>query len=114
LQHCSNLKNKPYEKFIWKAHSEGLTYDEVLELVVAKYSDPPSKYTLYYELKHIAKLCYRWNARHPEGLLKKREEDKRAQEESALAEFYNVEYNWLCNEQFAAQQKAFNKGKRRK
>lgn len=114
LQHCYGLRKKPYERLIWKLHSEGKTYDEVLQVVTSKYKNPPSKFTLYYQLKHLAKLCYRWNAQNPEGLLVKRKEDKQLQEESALAEFYNIEYNWLCNEQFAAQEKMFAKQKRRK
>lgn len=106
LIHCTNLKNRPYEKFIWRLHAEGRTYEEVLAAVHHKYpSRACSIYTLFYQLKTIAKQCYRWNATAHEGLLVKRAEDQAAIEQSALAEFVNHEYNWMINEQYALQEK---------
>lgn len=112
LMNCTNLKNRPYHKFIWKLHSEGATYDEIEAAVRKKYKDPVSKYTLYYEIKDLAKLCYRWNAKHPEGLLRKRAEDKQAMEESVLADFYAEEYNWMINREFAAREVSNGRQKR--
>lgn len=102
LQHCKNLKNRPYHKFIWKLHAEGMTYDEIELHVKKRYKNSVSKYTLYYQIRELARLCYRWNTQNKEGLLRKRAEDKAAIEEKGLEEFYNQEYNWIINREFAA------------
>lgn len=107
LLHCKALKEKPYERFIWKHHANGLTYAEVQKEVKDKYGKAQSMYTIYYQLRDLAKLCYKWNQTHPEGLLVKRAEDKKIIDESGVAEFYKIEYNWLQNEQFAAQEKYY-------
>lgn len=109
LMHCKSLRNRPYHKFLWKLHSEGQTYDEI-EVAIAKKYERVSKYTLYYQIKELAKLCYKWNATHPEGLLVKRAEDKALLEQKGLEEFYATEYNWMINREFAARE---NKNARR-
>jgi hypothetical protein len=110
LIHCANLRNRPYERFIWKLHAGGATYDEIESAVATKYHKTVSKYTIYYQIKDLAKLCYKWNARHREGLLRKRAEDKAAIEEKGLEDFYAEEYNWMINREFAA--KEVTSGKR--
>jgi hypothetical protein len=114
LQHCKNLRrNKSYNYFIWKLHTEGATFTEILEALKRRQpKSVPSRYTLFYDVRRLAKQCYRWNATNPEGLLVKRREDEQKKAESLLAEFENTEYNWLSNEQFAAQEKAFAKQKK--
>jgi hypothetical protein len=104
LIHCTNLKNYPMDKFIWKLHAGGATYDEIEAEVAKKYKDSISKYTIYYRIKRLAKLCYRWNAKHPEGLLRKRAEDKAIIEQKGLEDFYAEEYNWMINKEFAAKE----------
>lgn len=103
LTHCKSLRG--YNRFIWKRHAAGETYSEILDAVSAKYKNAPSLYTVYYQLQHLAKLCYKWNVSHAEGLLKKRREEKEAIEQSALADFYVEEYNWLINRAYAKQMK---------
>jgi hypothetical protein len=113
LTHCQGyIKRSAYDRFIWRLHTEGATYEEIVAQVKKKFKRAPSVYTLYYSIKKIAKLCYKWNATAEEGLLKKREEDAQRIEDSALAEFYNIEYNWLCNEQYAAQERSLGKQKK--
>lgn len=99
LIHCKNLKNKPYNKFIWKHHSNGMTYDELLRHVHKRFGKSVSKYTLYYQIKELAKLCYIWNATSPEGLITKRKEDKDALENRGLEDFYADEYNWILSKE---------------
>lgn len=99
LVHCSNLKNRPYDRFIWQHHADGCTYDELLKLIKQKYGKVCSKYTLYYQIKELAKKCYAWNATNPEGLLVKRREDKVALEDRGLEEFYADEYNWMLSKE---------------
>lgn len=106
LQNCKNLKNRPYHKFIWKLHSEGMTYAEIEAAVKKKYKKSVSIYTLYYQIKDMAKLCYKWNATHHEGLLVKRAEDKAAIEQKGLEDFYAEEYNWMINKEFIAREAA--------
>lgn len=110
LMHCKNLKNRSYSKFIWKLHAAGLTYDEIEARIKQRYKNPVSKYTLYYQIKRLAELCYRWNATHPEGLLVKRAEDRAEIEQKGLEDFYATEYNWMINREFAARE--VNNGKR--
>lgn len=118
LMNCISLKNKPYNKFIWKLHAEGATYDEIEAAVNKKYKNSVSKYTLYYQIKHLAQLCYKWNKTSAEGLLRKRAEDRQEKENSVLADFYAEEYNWMINREFAseeitnAKQKKVKRGKR--
>lgn len=111
LQHCKGLKNDTYRRFIWKLHSEGQTYAEIESAVKRRFRQSVSVYTLYYQIKHIAKLCYRWNKRHSEGLLRKRAEDQQAIAEKGLEDFYSQEYNWMINREFAARE--VTSGKRR-
>ena len=92
------------DKFIWKLHAGGATYDEIEAEVAKKYKDSISKYTIYYRIKRLAKLCYRSNAKHPEGLLRKRAEDKAIIEQKGLEDFYAEEYNWMINKEFAAKE----------
>jgi hypothetical protein len=99
LVHCQNLQNKPYNKFIWKLHAEGATYDELLKQVRKKFGNAPSKYTLYYQIKELAQRCYIWNATNPEGLIVKRKEDKNALEDRGLEDFYADEYNWILSKE---------------
>lgn len=99
LVHCRNLRNRPYDKFIWQLHADGQTYDDILKQIKKQFNRCPSKYTLYYEIKEIAKRCYVWNSTHPEGLLVKRKEDKIALEEKGLEEFYLDEYNWILSKE---------------
>lgn len=112
LLHGQALSRRPYYKFIWKLHSEGRTYQEIADAVKRKYKNAPRISKIFYQIKHLAKLCYKWNSVHPEGLLRKRQEDKVALEESGLAEFYGNEYNWIINEQFALQESKNAKAKK--
>lgn len=102
LTHCSGLKHRPYHRFIWQLHANGATYDEILQQLKKHKKPIVSKYTLYYQIKELAKLCYKWNAKHPEGLLLKRAEDKQVIAEKGLEDFYATEYNWMINREFAA------------
>lgn len=99
LMHCKNLLKKPYHRFIWRLHSEGLTYEEIESQVAQRYKNPVSKFTIYYQLKELAQLCYVWNATDPDGLLVKRAEDKANIEQKNLEDFYAVEYNWIISGQ---------------
>ena len=117
LTHCRNLRNRPYHRYIWKLHTEGLTYDEIELKAKKRYKNATSKYTLYYEIKRLAQLCYRWNATNPEGLLVKRAEDRAEIEKKGLEDFYAAEYNWMINREFAASEvsngKRIQKNKRK-
>lgn len=111
LVHCKKLRQRPYDRLLWKLHSEGLTYDEVHEQMSKRYSSMCSKFTMYYQIQNIAKLCYKWNLRHPEGLLRKRAEDELARAQTVLNEFAQDEYNWLLNKQYAAEERRGRKKK---
>lgn len=99
--HCKNLKNRPQQRYMWLLHSEGHTYDDIVAALRKKYGEGPSVYTVFYQLQHLAKLCYKWNLTNKHGLLVKRAEDKQAFENSALAEFvaaeFGSEYNWVLS-----------------
>ena len=110
LQHCLALKNRKYHHYLWKLHTAGHTYDEIEVLVLKKFKRSVSKFTIYYQIKRLAQLCYRWNSKAKEGLLVKRAEDKAAIEQKGLEDFYATEYNWMINREFAA--KEVNNGKR--
>lgn len=97
LLHCGNLKNNPYHKFIWKMHANGATYDEIEAEVKKRFVGAISKYTIYYDIKKLAKLCYKWNVTADEGLLRKRAEDRTEIEQRGLEAFYEEEYNWLLS-----------------
>jgi hypothetical protein len=113
LQHCKNLRNNAYNRFIWQLHTDGHTYDEIADACKARFkSKAVSKYTLYYQLQRLAKACYRWNQRADEGLLRKRAEDSAQKEQSIVAEFDLPEYNWLINEQFALEGAELGKKKK--
>ena len=97
LVHCKSLRG--YDKYIWTLHADGVTYDQIVLDVAAKYGpDSPSKYKLYYQLQALAKRCRRWNLKYPEGLLYKRAEDKLRILESHLADFIETEYDWIEGE----------------
>lgn len=105
LEHSRALRNNHYKHFIWELHSQGMTYDEIEAKVMTRFGQGPSKYTIYYDIKKIAKLCYRWNKKHPEGLLRKRAEDQAEIAKKGLEEFYAEEYNWIIDRQFARKAK---------
>lgn len=97
LQHCTALKG--YYRFIWRLHATGHTYDQIMEQLSKKYSNHPSKFTVFYDIEHLAKKCFKWNARAAEGILRKRNEDKESLLNSPLAELYATEYNWVIGEE---------------
>lgn len=97
LVHCTNLRG--YDKFIWTLHADGITYDQIVLDVAAKYGpDSPSKYKIYYQLQALAKKCRAWNIRYPNGLLYKRAEDRLKIVETYLADFIATEYDWIEGE----------------
>lgn len=108
--HCKNLRG--YSRFIWKWHCKGFIYSEILKKVKKDYRNAPSLYTLYYQIKKLETLCYKWNAVHREGIFVKRKEDREALELSGLAEFYAEEYNWLINKAYAQQVGEKKRGRR--
>lgn len=93
LMHCKNLRG--YNRFIWKLHSEGETYEDIVKQIRKKYKKKVSVYKVYYDLKQLTERCYKWNARYNEGLLIKWEEDKRAQEQLDVDAFLKPDYDWL-------------------
>lgn len=97
LHHCKALRG--YRRFIWKLHSEAVPYEQILQQVKLNYTHPPSIYTLYYDIKKLAELCYAWNRTHPEGLLVKRAEDRDRFNDSYLAEIFATEYHYILGEE---------------
>lgn len=94
---CKNLKG--YYRFIWQLHANDSTYDEIIEALKTKYLEVPSKYTVFYDIQKLAKLCYKWNCTNPNGVLVKRNEDRQKIAESHLADFIATEYNWILGEE---------------
>jgi hypothetical protein len=97
LTHCRSLSG--FNRFIWRLHANGATYDQIMDALRSKYKHVPSKYTVFYTIQKLAKLCYRWNRKYPEGILVKRTEDRSAIVESFIAEIIATEYNWIIGEE---------------
>jgi hypothetical protein len=85
------------DKFLWRLHMRGINYHEIAKLAETKYGqNAPSVYTIYYRIQHIAKLSYKWNCKHPEGLLRKRHEDD-LEKENRLTGEYEPDYDWTMS-----------------
>jgi hypothetical protein len=72
LRECERLQGG--DRFIWRHHADGKTYEEILELYNSKY-EPISIWTLYYRMQNIIADCRAWNIRSPNGYLYKEPSD---------------------------------------
>ena len=51
------------ERFIWKLHSEGATYEEITNAYNRRYKNHKSVYTIYYDVQKILERCKAWHTK---------------------------------------------------
>lgn len=66
LLNYKSLRGK--ERFIWKMHSQGATYDEILLAYNKVYKPKVSVYTIYYRVQEIFKKAKKWNETADAGI----------------------------------------------
>ena len=59
LQNYYKLRHK--DRFIWKLHTKGKTYEEISKQYLQAYGESVSVYTVYYWVQDLAKQALAWD-----------------------------------------------------
>jgi hypothetical protein len=62
-----NTRLKGVDRFLFKMHADGATYQEISDAHTIKYNRYMSIYTVYYRIKSIAEKCAAWNKTSKHG-----------------------------------------------
>jgi len=73
--YLQDYRLKGRDRFIWKLHSQGLTYREITEIHNKKYK-PVSMYSIHNKIQTLLKRCKTYNEQNPNGCLYDDEESE--------------------------------------
>ena len=85
LQNRMELRGR--DRFIWKLHAEGATYEEITTAHNSRYKNHKSVYTIYYEVQKILERCKAWHTK---------QEQLADEEMLELAKQRGLKVEWNC------------------